>query len=375
MTVCGIICEYNPFHKGHKYHIEKAKEITNADAIVAVMSGNFVQRGDVAVFDKKLRAKAAVKCGADLVLELPATASLCSAERFAGVSVEILNALSLVDFLAFGTESENFDLMRDVAALLCNEPPQFKEALKKHSKSGISFAAARAKSANELIEGAYDILSSPNNILAIEYLKALIKTKSRILPVFVKRKGSGYNSTAIAADFISATAARELLFNEKSLLGYVPDEVLPLYKNAKIHKTEDMSGAIIANLLKMSADEIAKIPDVSEGLENKIKKEALNAKSFGSLCDSIKSKRYAHSRIRRILLNSYLGITREDIKAPQYIKILDFNERGREVLNKAKQEARLPLVKNFNQIKALKNPLAEKAWKKELLFDRIYDLF
>ncbi len=375
MTVCGIICEYNPFHKGHKYHIEKAREITNADAVVAVMSGNFVQRGDVAVFDKKLRAKAAVKCGADLVLELPVAAALCSAERFAGVSVEILNALSLVDFLAFGTESENFDLMRDVAALLCSEPPQFKEALKKHSKSGISFAAARAKSANELIEGAYDILSSPNNILAIEYLKALIKTKSRISPFFVKRIGSGYNSTATTTDFISATAARELLFDEKSLFGFVPDEVLPLYKNAKIHKTENMSGAIIANLLKMSADEISKIPDVSEGLENKIKKEALNAKSFGNLCDSIKSKRYAHSRIRRILLHSYLGITREDMKAPQYIRILDFNERGREVLNKAKQEARLPLVKNFNQIRALKNPLAEEAWKKELLFDRIYDLF
>lgn len=375
LTVCGIICEYNPFHKGHKYHIEKAREITGAEAIVAIMSGNYVQRGEIAVYNKELRAKAAIENGVDLVIELPAIMSLSSAERFAFSGITILNTLGLVDYICFGAECDDLSKLKEIAQVLSSESEPFKSKLYAKMKGGVSFATARAAALSCDIPEAEEILSSPNNILAIEYLKAISKTNSTITPVLVKREGSDYNSTELNGGFISATAARELIFKGESLSGFVPDNTISIYKSATPHNIEKMSGAIIANICKRNTSEVAEIAGVSEGLENKIKKEAVNSKSFYELCDRVKSKRYAHSRIRRILLNSYLGIKKEDLIPPQYIKILDFNETGRKVLNKAKQEALLPLVKNFKQIRELNNPKAEKMWKNELIFDQIYNLF
>ncbi len=375
MKTLGIICEYNPFHLGHKYHIEKAKELTGADTVVAVMSGNFVQRGDIAIFDKELRAKAALLNGADLIIELPTLMALSGAERFCRSGVEILNALKFIDYMAFGAENDNIKTLYDIAKLLSCESLRFKETLLEYLRIGLPYAAAREKAVSDFIPDTKDSLSTPNNILAIEYLKALIKTNSNITPVAIRRLGNGYNSASTHNGFISATGAREFLKDNKSLKGFVPENALSLYETSKIHSIENMSQAIIANLCKMTAEEIAQIPDVSEGLENKIKKEAMISNSFYELCDNIKSKRYAHSRIRRILLHSYLGIKKEDLILPQYIKILDFNEKGRELLNKIKQETKLPLVKNFNQIKAMNNAIAEEMWKKELTFDRIYNLF
>lgn len=375
MSVLGIICEYNPFHSGHKYHIEKSKEICNADTVVAVMSGNFVQRGDVAVFNKELRAKTAILNGVDLVIELPAVMSLCSAERFARCSVSILNSLNVIDYLSFGAENDSISDLLSIAELLACEPESYKKHLGDNLKQGMSYASARCKAVSEILPAANQFLNSPNNILGIEYLKSLKILKSKIVPLAVKRQGSGYNSLDFKNDFISATGARELIFKEKSLKGFVPDNVLSFYNNEKVHSIVNMENAIIANICKMSAEELSNIADVSEGLENKIKKAAEKCSSFESMCDEIKSKRYAHSRIRRILLNSYLGIKKTDLLEPQYIKILDFNEKGQRLLNKAKQEAKLPLAKNYNQIKELNNPLAEKTWKQELVFDRLYSLF
>lgn len=375
MTGCGIICEYNPFHSGHKYHIEKARELTGADIVVAVMSGNYVQRGDIAIFDKQLRSKAAIQNGIDLVIELPTVMSLCSAERFASCGIEILNSLKLVDYICFGAECDNLSLLENIAQTLSYEPEIFKETLTKDLKSGLSYAKARENALFNIIPQAKDIINSPNNILAIEYLKALINTNSPIKPILVKRTENNYNSTALNGQFISATAVRNLINSKENLESFVPDNTLSIYENAKIHNIKNMEKAIIANICKMSAEEISMLPDVSEGLENKIKKEALSSSDFSELCDNIKSKRYAHSRIRRILLYSYLGIKKDDLVSPSYIKILDFNEKGRTFLNKIKQETSLPLVKNFNQIKAMNNPVAETIWKNELTFDRIYDLF
>lgn len=374
MLALGIICEYNPFHKGHEYHIQKARELTGADTVVALMSGNFVQRGDVAVFHKETRCEAALKCGADLVLELPTIMALSTAERFASCSVAILEALNSVDYLAFGAESDNLDSLKEIAKILAFENEDYKNALSSRLKEGLPFAVAREKALSSVFSGDAKLISSSNNILAVEYLKALLKLDSKMEPVLIKREGADYNSSEVSS-FMSATGIRKLINEGSSLAGFVPDNLLPLYEDARVHSLLNLEKGIIANLCKMTPEEIASLPDVSEGLENKIKKAAMESDSFDALCDNIKSKRYAHSRIRRILLYSYLGIKKEDLAAPQYIKILGFNEKGQKLLNKAKQETNLPLVKNFNQIKALQNPLAESIWKKELIFDRIYDLF
>lgn len=375
MTAAGIICEYNPFHNGHKYHIEKTRELTNSDCVVALMSGNFAQRGDVTVYDKKIRARAAIENGVDLIIELPAIMSLCSAERFASCGVEILNALGVVSYISFGAETDDMAALLDIAKLLCAEPPEYKSALSRELEKGNSFARSRGIAADSIIPDATEILSSPNNILAIEYIKALIKTNSPVEPVLVKRQGAEHDSENTDGEFISASAIRNLVRESKSFSGFVPDRCIEIYKDAKAHHIKNMESAIIANLLKMSPEEISGIADVSEGLENKIIKAAKDCSDFDTLCESVKSKRYALSRIRRILLHSYLGITKEDLIPPQYIKILDFNEKGQKLLNKAKQEAKLPLVKNFNQIRNLDNPRARRMWERELTFDRIYDLF
>ncbi len=374
MKILGIICEYNPFHLGHKYQIETAKKLCGADFVVAIMSGNYVQRGDIAVFDKQTRAKAALKNGIDLVIELPTVMSLCSAERFAHCGVTILDALN-ANFISFGTETLDIMAISEIAYILAEEPWEYKESLAKHLKSGVSYATARNNALSELLSFSDDVVSMPNNILAIEYLKAKYKLDSKIDAVPVYRRGGGYNSDSLDGEFISATAARKLISDGSPLDGFVPDNTLSVYENAKIHDIKNMEKAIIASICKMSADELKYVADVSEGLENKIKKAALISSSFDELCDNIKSKRYAHSRIRRILLHAFLGIKKIDLVPPQYIKILDFNKNGQELLNKIKQETKLPLAKNFNHIKALQNPLAEEMWKKELLFDKIYDLF
>ena len=375
MKTAGIICEYNPFHQGHKYHIEKTREITGADCIVAVMSGNYVQRGDVAVFDKEIRAAAAMENGIDLVIELPAVMSLCGAERFASCGVEILDSFGLIDFISFGAESDNMEKLSEIADILINEPKEYKAALSDSLKKGLSYAAARCTAVDLLLPGSKNILSAPNNILAIEYIKALKRINSPIKPLAIKRFGSGHNSLDISGGIISASALRKLILGGRDISDYVPQSANILYKGAKIHQTESMSRAILANLYKLSLEELSEIADVSEGLEHKIKKELKVCRDFSALCDRVKSKRYAHSRIRRILLSSYLGIKKSDLVPPQYIKILDFNETGRKILNKAKQEAKLPLVKNYNQIAAMRNPIADKMWKNELIFDSIYNLF
>ncbi len=374
MSVLGIICEYNPFHLGHKYQIETAKKLCKADTVVAIMSGNYVQRGDISVFDKQTRAKAALLNGVDLVIDFPTVMSLCSAERFAFCGVSILDSMN-VDFISFGTETLDIMEIAEIAHILSEEPWEYKEGLNKYLKQGLPYASARNKALSELLEFSEDVVTMPNNILAIEYMKARYKIDSKIQAVPIYRKGNGYNSDNTDGGFISATGARKLIFENSSLKGFVPDNALSLYKDAKTHSIDNMEKAIIANLCKLSIEEIAQIPDVSEGLENKIKKCAFESNSFSELCDNIKSKRYAHSRIRRILLHSYLGIKKSDLLPPQYIKILDFNEKGQKLLNKIKQETKLPLVKNFNQIMQLNNPLAEDMWKRELIFDKIYDLF
>lgn len=368
LKVAGIICEYNPFHLGHKFHIEETRRITGADYVVAIMSGNFVQRGDIAIYDKLSRAKTACQNGADLVIELPAIYSLAGAEIFASKAVEILIGLNCIDYLSFGAETDDVAELERVAEIILSEDEDYKGKLSQALGQGLSFASAR-----EIAVGS-DLLKTPNNILAVEYIKAIKKLGASFCPVAVKRSVN-HDSDEVSGKFTSASNIRaEIKMGHFDLVKkYVPQG---FDFSQKAHFIEDLEKSIISSLLLKTPEELRLISDVSEGLENRILKCAKECSGFMELCDAVKSKRYAHSRIRRILLHSYLGITAEMQKeAPSYIRILDFNSNGQELLNKIKQATDLPLVKNTSDVNRLKNPVIKNQWDRELLFDKIFNLF
>ena len=376
MKTSAIICEYNPFHNGHKFQIDTARSITNCDAVIALMSGNFVQRGDFALFPKEIRAKAALSGGADLILENPTFCVLRSAEGYASAAVCTLTSLGCVDSLVFGAECDDIKLLTSIANILVSEDKSFCDILSCELSKGASYPTARGIAVGKILgSDAEEILKQPNNILAVEYIKAIIKQNSSLSPVVIQRKGAGHNSSEVSENIASASFIRdEFTQNKSSSLSFVPDYAAELYSKSSFFKVSSADNAIIASLNLKSALEIASAPDISEGLEYKIKKEAALQNSLEALTDSVKSKRYAYSRIRRAILCSSLGITVEDAApAPQYIKILDFNETGRAVLNTAKKSCTLPLAKNASAI--LKDEKSMAIWRRELEFDRIYDIF
>ncbi len=375
MKIGAVVCEYNPFHSGHQYQLDTARKELKLDAIVGIMSGNFVQRGDVAIYPKELRARAALACGMDLVLELPAVLTLQSAERYARNAVLTLNALGCVDTLFFGAECTDIDLLQRIAKTLVAEDAPFQEQLRAGLANGLSFATARAEAVRTVIGAASaEFLSQPNNILAVEYLKALIRCNSSIQPVALARKNVDHNAISPNGGFASASFIREQMLADDAFDAYLPQKALSLYAGQNPVSLKTMERTILSRILLMSKEELARIADVSEGLENAIKREVLTADSLTDLIDSVKSKRYAYSRIRRILLNAYLGITKQDADlTPSYIRILDFNQTGREVLNLARKTATLPLAKHGGQIKD--NPAALLLWQRELAIDRVYRLY
>lgn len=379
MKTAAIICEYNPFHKGHEYQIARTKELCGADFIVAIMSGNYVQRGDVAIFSKELRAKAAIASGADLVIELPTVFAMQSAEFFAKGGVTIANSLGIVDYLSFGAECEDIQQLKKIAILLCNETPEFTDILKKQLDAGVTYPVARTAAIEQILgNDAAELTNSPNNILGIEYCKALYRLDSDITPIAIKRIGADHDSPAADNGFASATHLRQLINEGKfaDAFSFVPDSCHEIYKDADIHSICAMQKSIIAELIKMPNASLAKISDVGEGMENRIKSAALTATTVSELADIIKTKRYTHSRIRRILLSAYFGITNEhrNMDAP-YIKILDHNEKGRELISKMKKTSSLPIVRNTSQINKLKNPEIRAFWEMERTFDKLYELF
>ncbi len=380
MKIASIICEYNPFHNGHKYQLDEVRRICGDNtAIITLMSGNYVQRGDVAIFSKTARAAAAIQGGADLVLELPAFCAVQSAEFFAKGAVYLLNSLGFVDYLAFGAESANLSLIEDIAELFCKEPPDFSERLSVLCDTGISFPAARAKAISELLgKDAAELLNEPNNILAVEYCKALKALGSPIQPLLIQRTGAMHHEQHATDGIASATHIRSLISQDKTseAFSYIPKACSDIFQSEKIHSLKSMEKSIIADIIKTDSEALKKISDVGEGLENRIKEKALTASGLEELTNNIKTKRYTHSRIRRILLSSYLGITAKDRESvPRYIRILAHNETGQALIRKAKKTAALPLVRNTAQINKLSNPAAKETWERERIFDLIYELF
>lgn len=344
-NVLGIICEYNPFHNGHLLHLNESKKACNADFTIAVMSGNFTQRGDVALFDKWTRAEMALKNGIDLVIELPVVYATSSAENFADGAIKILNSLGIVDYISFGSESGDIHLLNTVASILYNEPKELSNLINMQLKSGLSYPKARELAISTYFRGSKkytEALENPNNILAIEYLKSLKKHKSTIIPITFKRSYSEYNSTSSRNGIASATAIRQLLKNNKKIHRLVPFETYEIIENKLDTKDflKDLSifeKEIIFNLRRMSLEEISKLQDVTEGLENKIKYAANNFTTLDELIENVKSKRFTRTRIQRILIYSLLGITKKDInlskRAIPYIRVLGFNKHGKKIIS------------------------------------------
>lgn len=376
MKIAGVICEYNPFHNGHKFQIEETKKQTSCDAIVALMSGNYVQRGDISIFDKFTRAKCAILGGADLVLELPTAFSMQSAEFFAKNAVYILNSLNAVDYLTFGAETDNLNQIYEIASLLANETSEFKNTISENLKGGNTFAKARALAIGEVLgESSKEILSQPNNILAVEYIKSLIRLNSKIEPILIKRKNAQHDSFNSKDSFASATYIRNLINHGETekALEFIPQNCHDIIINSKPVFISEFAKAIMCELYKISIEDLRNIADITEGLENRIKREAETVNNLSELISKVKTKRYTESRIRRILLNTMLGISKEiQHETLKYIRVLDFNETGRKILNLAKKSSDLPIIKNTSQVKKINSENIKKQWFRELMFDKIY---
>lgn len=386
--ILGIVSEYNPFHNGHVRHLEISKQLTKADFTIAVMSGNFVQRGDTALVDKWTRAEMALKAGIDLVIELPVVYALSSAENFADGAVKILNSLGIVDYLSFGSEIGNINSLNEVAKILYNEPKEFSSLISAQIKSGLSYPKAREIAISQYFGTSKkytQILNNPNNILGIEYLKSLKRRKSHIQPLTIKRDYSDYNSNNVKNGVASATAIRTMIKNNQNVHYVVPYETYELLdeqiKNKKIVK--DLSvfeKEIIYTLRKLTLQEIASLPDVSEGLENKIKAAANNCNSLEELINRIKSKRYTQTRIQRILLYALLNITEKDINASKrttpYIRVLGFNKHGKKIISAiAKANPKLNIIVSVNKfMEASNNTTLRNMISKDIFATNVYTL-
>lgn len=357
MNVTGIITEYNPFHLGHLHHLKECKKNTNCDGVICVMSGNFVQRGMPAIMDKWERAKIAVKNGVDLIVELPLIFSISSAEAFAYGAVALLEKTKIVNNLYFGSEHGNVLDLNKIASVIIKEPIEYKNTLKKELAKGVPYHYARLASLKNYFNdiNLEEIISSSNNILGIEYLKALIRLNSPIKPYTLKRIGSNYNDENITSLYASATSIRKTLsFNNfdkiKEVLPKESYEEIINLKNTdyKFVYPEDIFPFLKYKILT-EGENLSKLSQLKEGLDNKIKKEILNSNNLNEFILNIKSKRYTYTAISRALVSFFIGMENfslDDIKnsSIEYIRPLAFNERGSKILKEIKNKESVKII-------------------------------
>lgn len=362
MKVAFIACEYNPFHKGHQYHIKKTKE-NSVDAVVCVMSGNFVQRGDIAIADKYIRAKTALLNGADLVIELPLKYATADASHFAEGFIRTVKATGIQGSVSFGAEN-NLDDLLACADLLFSEQAENFAALK--LKEGINYPTAKSMFIKQYLKNADDILSDANNILALEYINNAKYFLDEPEFICIKRNGSSHDSLTPENDFASAGYLRKKIYADllyaqaANVLNncklYIPGSAYEVYTKAYYNREfpadpDKFNTAVFSRLLTFDSEYFSHINNVSAGLENRITDSIRNCNSVHELYASVKTKRYTHSRIRQIMLQAALGITREDISAGvSYIRILGFNSVGRQLLSKMKTLSDKPLITNLSDV-------------------------
>nr|WP_315033401.1 nucleotidyltransferase family protein [uncultured Lachnoanaerobaculum sp.] len=395
MKILGIIAEYNPFHKGHEYQIKKAKEISGADYIIAIMSGNYVQRGAPAIFDKSIRTKMALNAGIDAVFEIPALFSTASANDFAGYGISLLKILG-ADFISFGAENDNYKLLDTVAKVLTDKEQEL--AVKKHMEAGLNYAKARhnaileeLKESKEDINEIENILASPNNILAIEYLKSIRLNNVAIKPVIIGRSGSGYHEKEIEENkFSSATAIRRLvsesnfdIFND-SIKSAIPDKNINLFKNSKSIFDDDFLFTVQRSILdKLSkGEDLSAYCDVSKELANTVEKNIfeLENKSYSDFILKLKSKNFTYTRISRAIFHLLLNHKKnmlEDIKSEKnmaaYPLFLGFKKEASELLSELKKRSELPIVSKMSNAKYILSPVSLKIFENNIYSDFIYN--
>ena len=366
MQFAGIVSEYNPFHNGHEYHIQETRR-QGATHIVAVISGHLVQRGETAVFSKWTRARAAILGGVDLVLELPAVCSCGPAERFARGAVSILSALGLPGALSFGSEAGDISALSSCGEAL--EAIDGSPELRQYLSQGYSFPNARTLAlAQRYGPETAELLQSPNNILAVEYLKALAATSSPLAPMAIRRNGPAHDGRTADGGLASASYIREACrrASVRQIAPFVPQKAYPLYRRDYAlglwsPPGKGLAAAALYHLQTLSRSQLAQLPDMSEGLENKLWKAARQARTMDELFAMVKSKRYPLSRIRRVVFCALLGITAELAgESPPYLRVLAFNERGQELLHGAKKTAKLPVYHSFAKLERDFPVFAEK---------------
>ena len=384
--ITGIIAEYNPFHNGHAYQIEQARLLTGCDFLVVVMSGDYVQRGAPAVFDKYTRARMALACGADLVLELPVACSCASAEFFASGAVSLLDGLGCVDFLCFGSESGDLQSLMEPARILAKESPVFQEALRRGLSLGLSFPAAR-KEAFRACASNPDILDLPNNILGIEYLKALLQRESILKPVTIKREGQGYHDTLLDSRFASASGIRRFLKQEEAPLSALPalkeslpDPVMEVLKDTLAHTLpvweEDFSMLLRYELLRQSASDLTRYADISPDLGRRLKNCADKFSSFSEFVALVKTKDVTYTRITRALFHILLNLTGKDTRnsvAMPYARILGFRKDHSRILGLLKENSRIPIIPKAADYKTYLTPDLQPLFEKDLFAANLYE--
>lgn len=373
MKAVGLVTEYNPFHNGHLYHLNKAMELTGADISVAVMSGDFVQRGEPAVLDKYTRTSMALNSGVNLVVELPVNYAVSSAESFAAGALKVLDYIK-ADSIAFGSESGDIERLSKLAHILCdNEDTLYKE-ISKYTANRISYAAARQKVVEKLTDkDTAAMLTSSNNILAVEYLKAIIKNNYAIKPYTVQRQGDSYNDTDIRSEYASATALRENL-KADNISEYIPVKAgLILSSNTNYIYPDDITEALFTRLLdilfassydkNVFIENVMKYPDVNKEIAGRLYKSAMDmitrtvpqgaeskdngVFSFGSLCEHIKTKEVPLSRIKRALVRITLGLDKKHMEKYEnepYIRVLGFDKKGQEYLSYIRKTVEVSLI-------------------------------
>ena len=351
--ITGIVCEYNPFHKGHLYQIEKAKAM-GADTIVCVMSGNFVQRGECAFFNKHLRAEAAILCGADVVIDLPTPWAMSSAETFARGSIGLLESFG-IEALSFGCESDDEALLRAVAKML--KDTNTGTLIKKYSADGLSYPEAVSRALSDTLgEKAGQAVSSPNNTLAVEYIRHLCDN-IKLLPV--KRIGADHDSDTAKDSIASASLIRSSDLSDECF-DYIPERLVSLYKNAEKYNISYCERAILSSLRLMDKDEFSLYVSDRNGLDMRIYDSAHKADSLESLYAMSKSRNYTHSRVRREVMNLWLKVKKTYSEGiPPYIRILAVSERGLSLLSKAKENTDLPIITKYAEAKNLRGKAKE----------------
>lgn len=415
MKTIGIIAEYNPFHNGHAYQIAELKRKTNADFVIIAMSGDFVQRGAPAIIDKYCRAEMALLCGADLVIELPAVWAVSSAEDFAMAGVTLFDKMGCIDGICFGAESDQLPLLKSIAGVLAEEPDIYRSALSSYLKKGLAFPAARAAALSDYFKSTgmnflISILDTPNNILAVEYLKALKRRNSAMTPILIPRAGSGYHDTTINTPTASASAIRAAVSNVtpsdnhtfhfssadygsqsihssrphlSEIASSMPEPAFALFQkeitSGRLMYADDFSSILGYRILSCSKKELENIYDMTPEIANRIIKNRYHFSSFTQFCAQNKSRDITYTRMNRILLHLILQMTQTDVKQYKetdyipYLRILGFRKDASALLSALKKSAKVPVISKLSSALRTLDGTANQMLKQDIFSSELYE--